>query len=88
MKTSQFSEEKIIYFLKQAEAGVAVKDVCRQAGVSAATFYKWKNKFAGMGVSEAKKLRRLEQENTRLKKLVADLTLDKHILQEVIEKKL
>lgn len=88
MKTSQFSEEKIIYFLKQAEAGVAVKDICRQAGVSQATFYKWKNKFAGMGVSEAKKLRHLEQENARLKKLVADLTLDKHILQEVIEKKL
>ena len=76
MKTSQFSEEKIIYFLKQAEAGVAVKDICRQAGVSQATFYKWKNKFAGMGVSEAKKLRHLEQENARLKKLVADLTLD------------
>ncbi len=88
MKRSSFSEEKIIYALKQAEAGTNVKDVCRTMGVSAATFYQWKKKYGGLGVSEARRLRMLDEENSRLKKLVADLTLDKHILQEILEKKL
>lgn len=88
MKVSRFSEEKIIYCLKQAEAGTRVQEICRQMGISEGTFYTWKKKFAGMGISEARKVRSLEQENARLRKLVTDLTLDKHILQEVIEKKL
>lgn len=88
MKTSRFSEEQIIYALQQADGGAKVKDLCRQLGISQATFYKWKKKYDGMGVTEAKRLRSLEQENARLKKLVADLSLDKHMLQEVIEKKL
>lgn len=88
MKRSKFSEEKIIYCLKQAEAGVPVKDLCRQMGVSDATFYNWKKKYGDLSVSEAKRLRTIEDENSRLKRLVAELTLDKHILQEIIEKKL
>ncbi len=87
MKKKRVSEEKIIYALKQVESGVKVTDICRQLGVSTNTFYVWKNKYAGLGVSEAKKLRILEDENLRLKKVVANLTLDKHILQEVLEKK-
>lgn len=88
MKKSKFPEEKIIYCLKQAEAGASVKDLCRQLGVSEATFYNWKKKYGDLSVSEAKRLRTIEDENNRLKKLVAELTLDKHILQEIIEKKL
>lgn len=88
MARSKFSEEQIIYCLKQVDAGGNAGEVCRKMGVSQATFYKWKKKYAGMGVSEAKKIRSLEDENARLKRLVADLTLDKHILQEAIEKKL
>ena len=86
MKKSKFSDEKIIYAIKQVEAGNNVKDVCRSLGVSTGTFYQWKKKYGGLGVSEARRLRQLNDENLRLKKLVADLTLDKHILQEVIEK--
>ena len=88
MRRSKFPEEKIIYGLKQVEAGMPVLDLCREMGISSNTFYQWKKKYAGLGVSEAKKLRQLEDENARLKRLVADLTLDKHILQEVVEKKL
>lgn len=88
MKTSRFSEEKIIYALKQVESGGTVQEVCRQMGVSTNTYYQWKRKYGGMGISEARRLRLLEAENSRLRKLVSDLTLDKHILQETIEKKL
>lgn len=88
MKTSRFYEEKIIYALKQVESGAPVQEVCRQMGVSTNTYYQWKRKYGGMGISEARRLRLLEAENSRLRKLVSDLTLDKHILQETIEKKL
>jgi putative transposase len=86
MKRSKFSEEQVAYALRQAESGTAVADVCRQLGVSEATFYVWKRKFAHLGVSELRRLRQIEEENARLKKLVADLTLDKHILQETLRK--
>ena len=82
MKKSKFSEEQIAYALRQAESGTAVADVCRQLGVSEATFYVWKKKFAHLGVSELRRMRSLEEENTRLKQVVADLTLDKHMLAE------
>ena len=87
MKKSRFSEEQIIGVLKAAEAGMAVKEVCRQHGVTEATYYRWKKKFGGMEVSEAKRLRQLEEENRRLKTLVADLTLDKQALQWALGKK-
>ena len=88
MKKSKFTEEQITYVLRQADGGTPVSDVCRGMGISEATFYVWKKKYASMGVSELRRLRQLEDENARLKKLVADLTLDKHILNEVIAKKL
>jgi putative transposase len=87
MKRSRYTEEQIAYALRQAEAGMPVADVCRQMGVSEASFYVWKKKYANLGVSELRKLKQLEDENTRLKRLVADLTLDRHILQEVLRKK-
>jgi putative transposase len=87
MKRSKFSEEQIAYAMRQAESGTPVSDVCRQLGVSEATFYVWKKKYAHLGVSELRRLRQLEEENTRLKQLVADLTLDKHILHETLRKK-
>ncbi len=88
MKKSRYTEEQIAYVLRQAESGTPVSDVCRSVGISEATFYVWKKKYASLGVTELRKLRQLEAENSRLKRLVADLTLDKHILQEVIAKKL
>ena len=87
MKRSKFSEEQIAYSLRQADAGTTVGDVCRQLGVSEATFYAWKKKYAHLGVSELRRLRQLEDENNRLKRLVADLTLDKHMLSEALRKK-
>lgn len=87
MKRSKFSEEQIAYALRQAESGTPVGDVCRQVGVSEATFYQGKKKFAHLGVSELRRLRQLEDENGRLKRLVADLTLDKHMLSEALRKK-
>jgi len=88
MKKSRFSEEQITYALRLADSGTAVADVCRQLGVSEATYYTWKKKYAELGVAEIKRLRMLEEENARLKRIVADLTLDKQILQEVVRKKL
>ena len=87
MKKSRFSEERIAYALRQADGGTPVGDVCRQLGVSEATFYIWKKKYGDLGASEVRRLRQLEEENARLKRVVADLTLDKNILQEVIRKK-
>ena len=73
--------------MRQAEAGTQVGDVCRQMGIAEATFYVWKKKYGQLGVTELRKMRMLEEENARLKRLVADLTLDRHILQEVLRKK-
>jgi putative transposase len=86
MKRSKYSEEQVTYALRQAESGTPVPDVCRQLGISEATFYVWKKKYAHLGVSELRRMRQLEEENARLKALVADLTLDKHILQETLRK--
>lgn len=87
MKRSRFTEEQIIGILKRQEAGVKLADICREYGISTGTFYKWKSKFGGMEVSDAKRLRGLEDENRRLKQLVADLTLDNQALKHVVEKK-
>ena len=81
------SEEKILYALRQVEGGKKIGDVCREMGVSQQTFYTWKRRYAGLGISELRELRQLQEENRKLKGLVADLTLDKHILQEVLSKK-
>ena len=86
MKKGRFSEEQIIGVLKQHEAGRKVTDLAREIGVSEATIYTWKSKFGGMEVSEAQRLKRLEEENRRLKHLVADLSLDKEVLKAVITK--
>lgn len=83
----RFNEAQIIGVLQEQEAGSKVADLCRRHGISEATFYNWKAKYGGMTVSEAKRLKSLEEENRRLKKLVADLTLDKDILQETLSKK-
>lgn len=87
MKRKRYSEEQIIGALKQQEAGTAVKELIRQMGISEQTFYRWKSKYGGMEVSDAKKLRGLEEENRRLKTMVADLMLDNRILKEVNAKK-
>jgi putative transposase len=87
MKRSRFSEEQIIAILKEQEAGMATADVCRRHGVSSATFYKWKAKFGGLEVSEAQRLRQLESENAKLKKLLAEAMLDNAMLKEITAKK-
>jgi putative transposase len=81
------SEEKVVYALRQVEAGKKVSEVCREMGVSPQAFYSWKRRYAGLGLNELRELRQLREENRKLKTLVADLTLDKHILQEVLSKK-
>ena len=86
MKKSKFTEAQIIFALRQAEQGTVVSEVCRKMGVSEATFYHWKKKYGGLGVSELRRLRQLEEENRQLKQLVADLSLDKQMLQDVIKK--
>ena len=88
MKKSKFTEQQIVFALKQAETGVPVAEVCRKMGISEATFYNWKRKFSGLGTQELRRLRQLEDENARLKQVVADLTLDKQMLQDVLKKKL
>ena len=87
-RKSKFTEEQIAYALKQTEAGVPVAEVCRKYGVSEQTYYVWRKKYGGLAPSELARLRVLEAENKKLKALVADLSLDKHMLQEVIAKKL
>ena len=88
MKKKRYTEEQIVYALTQAQNGTTVAELSRSMGVSEATFYNWKKKYKGLGVSEVRELRVLRDENQKLKQLVADLSLDKHILQEVIAKKL
>ncbi|MBB4005544.1 putative transposase [Aurantimonas endophytica] len=88
MKKSKFTEAQIAFVLKQADEGTAVAEVCRKAGISDATFYNWRKRYGGMMPSEVKKLRQLEEENGKLKRLVADLSLDKAMLQDVLSKKL
>jgi putative transposase len=88
MKKSKFTDEQIAFALKQAETGTKVAEVCRKMGISEATFYNWKKKYGGLGVSELRRLKQLEEENRQLKKLVADLSLDKQMLQDVLAKKL
>ena len=86
MKRSKFTEGQIVFALKQAETGVSVSELCRKMGISEATFYNWKKKYGQVGVSELRRLRQLEEEKSQLKKLVADLSLDKQILQDVLKK--
>ena len=87
MKKSRFTEQQIAYALRQAESGIGVEEITRKMGVTQATFYRWKKKFAGMGVAELRRLKQLEEENKKLKRLVADLSLDKAMLQDVLSKK-
>lgn len=88
VKKSKFTEEQIAFALKQAEVGTPVEEVCRKMGISDATFYNWRKKYGGLGPSELKRLRQLEEENGKLKRLVADLSLDKAMLQDVLSRKL
>lgn len=86
MRRSRFSEEQIIGVLKESEAGAKTGEVCRRHGISEQTFYRWKAKYAGMGVSEARRLRQLEEENRKLKQLLAEATLDNAALRELLAK--
>jgi putative transposase len=88
MKKSRFTEEQIAFALHQADTGTAIEEICRKMGISPATFYQWKKKYGGLGINELKRLRQLEEENRKLKQLVADLSLDKAMLQDVLKKKL
>jgi putative transposase len=88
MKASKFTKAQIAFVLKQAEDGTPIGEVCRKAGISDATFYNWRKKHAGVMPSEMKRLRQLEEENAKLKRIVADLSLDKAMLQDVLAKKL
>lgn len=88
MKKSKFTESQIAFILRQAEEGTTVGEVCRKAGVSEATFYNWRKKYGGLMPSEMKRLKQLEEENGRLKRIVADLSLDKEMLQDVIRRKI
>ena len=88
MKKSRFTDEQIAFALKQAETGTRIDEICRKMGISDATFYKWRQKYDGLGPSELRKLKPLEEENSKLKRIVADLSLDKAMLQDVLSKKL
>jgi putative transposase len=87
MKRKRFSEEQIAFALRQADSGTTIEEICRKMGISEPTFYRWKKVYAGMGVSEIRRLKQLEDENAKLKRVVADLTLDKAMLQDVLRKK-
>ena len=87
MKRKRYSDEQIAFALRQADDGTAMEEICRKMGVSEPTFYRWKKQFAGMGVPEIRRLKQLEDENAKLKKLVADLTLDRAMLQDVLKRK-
>ena len=87
MRQSRFSEEQIVSILNQAGNGISTADLTRKLGISEATFYRWKRKYSGMGVAELHRLKQLEQENRKLKQLVADLSLDKAMLQDILRKK-
>jgi putative transposase len=87
MKKPRYTDEQIAFALKQAELGTSLAEVCRKMGVSEATFFRWKQKFSGLGPSELRRLRQLEEENTQLRKLVADFSIDKAMLQDVLAKK-
>jgi len=87
VKRSRFTEQQIAFALKQQELGVAVEEICRKLGISDATFYNWKKMYSGLGPSELRRLKQLEEENTKLKRLVADLSLDKAMLQDVVRRK-
>ncbi len=87
MKKTKFTEQQIAFALRQAETGTRVTEVCRKLGISDATFYNWKKKYGGLGVSELRRLKQLEEENRQLKRMVADLSLDKQMLQDVLAKK-
>lgn len=86
MKKTKFTEQQIAFALKQADTGTRIEEICRKMGISEATYYNWKKKYGGLGVSELRRLRQLEDENFRLKQIVADLTLDKQMLQDVLKK--
>ena len=88
MKNSRFSEQQIIKILKSADAGMKVQDLCRQYGISDATYYKWKSKYGGMEAADIKRLREIEAENSKLKRMFADLALENRALKDLIEKKL
>ena len=87
MKKSKFTEAQIVFAIKQSESGVSVEEICRKLGVSQQTFYNWKKKYGGLDPTELRRLRQLEEENAKLKKIVADLSLDKQMLQDVLKKK-
>jgi putative transposase len=87
MKKTKFTEEQIAFVLKQVEMGASIDEVCRKIGISEQTYYRWKNKYSGMMPSDVKKLKQLEEENRKLKQLVAELSLDKSMLQDVLSKK-
>ena len=88
MKKSRFTETQIVSILKQADAGLSVQDICRQAGISVATYYQWKSKYGGMEASDLKRIKELEAENARLKRLYAELALDNAAMKDLIAKKL
>ena len=88
MKRSKFSEPQVAFILRQAEEGTPVAEVCRKAGISEATYYNWRKKYGGLMPSEMKRLKQLDEENQRLKRLVADLSLDKEMLRDVIRRKI
>ena len=87
MKSSRYSPEQVAFAMRQAESGTSVPEICRKMGIAEQTFYRWKKKYVGMGVADIRKVRILEEENRKLKQLVADLSLDKQMLQDVLRKK-